>query len=88
MLIKANYIGTPMYVHKKSLIDELGGFDENMTRLVDWELIVRQCKKYTPQYINSPLVYWNNGKNYSRITTSADIRKNMTYFRKKHPLIK
>lgn len=83
-LISANYIDMSMYVHKKILIDELGGFDENMTRLVDWELIVRQCKKYIPFYIKHILVHYNNGKDYKRITNSIDLKSNMEYFRKKH----
>ena len=83
-LIKANFIDLGVYVHKRSLITEAGRFDENMTRLVDWELIVRQCKIHTPIFIDSVVLIYNDEKSFQRITNSVSLKKNMDYFRSKH----
>lgn len=40
-----------VFVHRKSLHDELGGFDEGMTRLVDWELIGRYSQRSAPMLL-------------------------------------
>lgn len=37
-----------IFVHRKRLFDELGGFDEGLTRLVDWELIGRYACRTAP----------------------------------------
>ncbi|WP_454084903.1 glycosyltransferase [Georgenia sp. Marseille-Q6866] len=36
-----NYIDGIVFVHERSLIDEVGGFDESLRRYVDWDLLVR-----------------------------------------------
>lgn len=41
LLAKENYIDLNTIVHYRQAYDDLGGFDENMTRLVDWDLILR-----------------------------------------------
>ena len=83
-LLKANYIDLGVYVHRRSLIDELGAFDENMTRLVDWELIVRQSKKHTPKYLPVIVMVYNDSNGFSRITNSARLKANLDYFKMKH----
>ncbi len=83
-LIKANYIDLGVYVHHRDLIAEAGPFDENMTRLVDWELIVRQAKVSEPHFINDIVLVYSDDGDYERITTSVSLKKNMDYFRRKH----
>ena len=84
-LLEANYIDLGVYVHRRTLIDELGPFDENMTRLVDWELIIRQAKKYSPKYIDEIVMLYNDADSgYERITNSVGLKKNMDYIRLKH----
>lgn len=39
------------FVHRKELFDRHGGFDESMTRLVDWELIARYTRDSDPVVI-------------------------------------
>lgn len=89
-LLLANYIDIGTYVHKKSLVKELGDFDEHMTRLVDWELIVRLSEKYPPVFIDRVVLFYNDGEDPSRITHGISLYYNMNYFKKKHcnyPLI-
>ena len=83
-LLDHNFIDLGVYVHRRSLIDELGPFDENMTRLVDWELIIRQTKKYTPMYIETIVMLYNDSSEYVRITNSARFRANINYVKRKH----
>ena len=83
-LIKANYIDLGVYVHHRSLLDEVGAFDENMTRLVDWDLIVRQAKASEPLFIDDIVLIYSDDGDYGRITNSVLLKTNMDYFRKKH----
>lgn len=83
-LIKENYIDMGTLVHHRSLLHELGGFDENMTRLVDWDLILRYTSKYTPHYIPIPLMLYNDTNGISRISNSVSYENNLNYFRNKH----
>lgn len=82
-LLKRNFIDLGVFVHSKYLYDKLGGFDENLTRLVDWELVLRYTKKHPPvSILNSVLLY--NDNNHVRITNSFSWGKNITYILKKH----
>lgn len=83
-LLLGNYIDMGTFVHHNSLYKEQGGFDENMTRLCDWELIVRYVKSYKPTFINLDLLLYNDIDDHVRISNSANYFKNLFYFRKKH----
>ncbi len=83
-LICKNFIDLGVFVHARSLYDELGGFDENLSRLVDWELIIRYSKKYPPHYIEKSVFLYNDGKDYSRITTECALDENRNYIWEKH----
>lgn len=45
-MTKANYIDINCVVHKKSLLDKLGYFDESVKRLEDWDLLARIVINY------------------------------------------
>jgi hypothetical protein len=40
-LLKGNFIGLPSFVHRREVYERFGGFDEALTRLIDWDLILR-----------------------------------------------
>lgn len=44
-----NYIDLNVFVHTRDLTDRLGGFDPRLTRLVDWDLILRLTTDAAPQ---------------------------------------
>lgn len=71
-LLRANYIDMGAFVHARSLIDELGGFDEKLTRVVDWDIILRYTRKYKPVYIPRIVVAYNDSKAHDRISTTVD----------------
>jgi glycosyltransferase involved in cell wall biosynthesis len=47
--IKSNYIDMNIFIHKRELLS-LGGFDENIKRAVDWDLILRYTKNHRTSY--------------------------------------
>lgn len=53
-LVRENYIDLNCFVHHRSLTERLGGFDTGLTRLVDWELILRLTDGLPPLAV--PLV--------------------------------
>ncbi|PZF79413.1 glycosyltransferase [Jiangella anatolica] len=40
-LLERNFIDCIVVLHERSLLDEVGGFDENLRRNVDWDLFIR-----------------------------------------------
>jgi hypothetical protein len=40
-LLSANYVDMNAIVHRKSMIERYGNFDENLARLNDWDLVLR-----------------------------------------------
>ena len=43
-LLRSNFIDLNTIVHRRSLTQAYGGFDEELTRLVDWDLVLRMTK--------------------------------------------
>jgi GT2 family glycosyltransferase/glycosyltransferase involved in cell wall biosynthesis len=60
-----NFIDLNCYVHKRSVYDRLGGFNNTMRRLVDWELILRYSREHAPHYVPTLLsnYYFDNADN-------------------------
>lgn len=82
-LRKENFIDLNAFCHSRELYLELGGFDTNMKRLVDWDLILRYSEKFKPHYINRTLVLYDDSESSGRITTSVDLYDSFNYERKK-----
>lgn len=45
MLLKGNYIDLNTVIHRRKLYALLGGFDETLTRMADWDLILKYTQK-------------------------------------------
>jgi GT2 family glycosyltransferase/2-polyprenyl-3-methyl-5-hydroxy-6-metoxy-1,4-benzoquinol methylase/glycosyltransferase involved in cell wall biosynthesis/predicted nucleic acid-binding Zn-ribbon protein len=50
-LLKNNYIDINVFMHRAELIHELGGFDHELRRWVDWDLILRYVRKHPPEEV-------------------------------------
>lgn len=85
-LCQANYIDLGVFVHHKSLYETLGGFDNKLTRLVDWDLILRYTKQNTPIYSPTLTMYYNDDETAIRITNTENFRKNYKLICKKNKL--
>ena len=55
-LLINNVVGTPTIMVRKTVLDEVGYFDENITALEDWELVLRISEKSRIGYIPEILV--------------------------------
>lgn len=85
-LTKSNFIDMGVFVHNISLYKKYGGFDENIKRLVDYDLILTYTKHNKPIFIDKILLDYNDDDNIKRITNSEDL--NLDYIRKKHKIKK
>lgn len=55
-LICSNFIGTSTVLIRHRVINEVGGFDETLRTIQDWDLWIRIARKYSIAYISEPLV--------------------------------
>ncbi len=81
-----NFIDLGTYVHRRALCEEEGVFDEKMTRLVDWELIVRYSSRHTPVFVDKIVLKYDDSKDTNRITNlgRSSYYSNLNYLRRKH----
>ena len=55
-LFTSSLISTQMLMARKSDIDAVGGFDESLQALVDWDLVLRLSKRGPFAFVDEPLV--------------------------------
>ena len=63
-ILYENTVGTPTILMEKTLFDEIGGFDEGLRSLEDWDLVIRAAQKTDFGVIPEVLVdamYLNDG---------------------------
>ncbi|WBU63769.1 glycosyltransferase [Paracoccus aerodenitrificans] len=76
-LIGNNYIDLNVFMHRRALYDQYGGFDTNLSRLVDWDLITRYTRLYEPVYL--PLIgveYFLDKGALGNITRTVPLNEN------------
>lgn len=83
-LLKQNFIDINSFIHKKELLEQKGCFDENLTRLVDWDLIIRFTEKNNPLFINKVLVNYFIDEDLDNITLVEPLGNNMEYIHSKY----
>lgn len=82
LLIK-NYIDMNAFVHAKECIEDTGFFDERLTRLVDWDFILRITEKYRPLFIPHVHVDYYMGKASNAISLNENCELNHFLIREK-----
>ena len=55
-LLEGNLVGTPTILIKRECFERAGLFDENLTALQDWELVIRISKYYDFIFVDEPLL--------------------------------
>lgn len=55
-LLLGNTIGAPTILMKKQVFEEIGGFDETMRSLEDWDLAIRVAKRYPIGFVPEVLM--------------------------------
>ena len=84
-LVNANFIDLGVYVHSRSLAQRCGAFDQNLRRLVDWEMIIRHTKTTNPVFIpRICLDYEEDSVNLDRISVRESVVKALTAVRARH----
>jgi glycosyltransferase involved in cell wall biosynthesis len=76
LLLKGNYIDMNVFVHQRRLIKQFGGFRRDLTRLVDWDLIIRYTRNHEPVYLPFIGVDYNLGRNLNNITNTLPLAEN------------
>ncbi len=71
-LIKSNYIDLNTFVHSREIIDHIGLFDENLKRLVDWDMIIRASLLYEPVFVPEILVDYYYGAADNAVSLTED----------------
>lgn len=55
-LLRENFIGTPTLVVRRRCLTEVGGFDEELPRFQDWDLMIRLSRDREVAYLDGLLV--------------------------------
>lgn len=82
-LKESNYIDLNTFLHRRQLYQEKGGFDTNLTRLVDWDLILRYTND-TPSYLLPILSTHYQEGDWPRVTTQEPFSYNFSLIRRKN----
>lgn len=82
-LYQANFIDLNIFCHHIDLFKELGGFDAQLTRLVDWDLILRQTAKHRPVFIPFTLADYFLCSSLSNASHREDFTSNRDVVRSK-----
>jgi glycosyltransferase involved in cell wall biosynthesis len=45
-ILRTNFVPVPCFMHERSCLDEVGGFDESLKRLEDWDFWIRMSRKF------------------------------------------
>ena len=68
-LLKNNYIDINIFVHRRELFEALGGFDRQLRRWVDWDLILRYVRVHEPVEVPVALCDYIIHKKLKQITS-------------------
>ena len=75
-LERRNFIDLNVFVHRTNLYERLGGFNEAMDRLVDWELILRYTAETSPLFVPVPLCRYSMFSAANQITATENFESN------------
>jgi len=81
-LESANYIDVNAFAHRRELVDRFGAFDETLTRLSDWDLILRYTAERDPLALEVLGGYYHLGLP-DQVTQQRDYAANAYRVRRK-----
>jgi GT2 family glycosyltransferase/glycosyltransferase involved in cell wall biosynthesis len=79
-----NFVPLPAFAHRRSLYERLGGFDEDLSRLNDWELVIRYTAERAPLELAVVAGESRVGP-WRRISNEESYAFNDWKIRRKHP---
>lgn len=83
-LLHSNYIDLNVFMHRRIVYTQAGGFDTNLRRLVDWDYILRCTEMYPPAYIQYVGVDYFLEKSLGNITRTVPLEENRNRIYSKH----
>lgn len=83
-LLRQNFIDLNIFAHHRSVYLQLGGFDEDLTRLVDWDLILRFTRTYPPRFTPHVLADYFLAQSLNNITHREPLARNEERVRRKY----
>ena len=83
-LLKTSFIDINAFIHEKSLYNQRGGFDGNLSRLVDWDLIIRYTENNTPMHIHKTLVDCFLSSELNNIALTEPLEENIAKIQQKY----
>ncbi len=83
-LLSLNFIDLNIFVHKKFLYDQLGGFSKILKRLVDWDLILRYTRLNEPYFVDQILAKYFLSEDLNNISNTVDLSENHIKVLKRH----
>lgn len=69
-LVQSNFIDLGVFVHSAKIYNEIGGFDVELFRLIDWDFIIKYTEKYPPKFIEKILLDYDDNPESSRISNN------------------
>ena len=87
-LLDGNYIDLNAFIHTRKSIKDVGIFDIQLKRFVDWDLILRITSKYDPVFVQSVLVDYYQNVVENTITLNEDIRATYDVLKRKYHMKK
>lgn len=75
-LRELNWVDLNTFMHRRELVAVLGGFDTRLTRLVDWELILRYTRLHPPFVIGCALADYYHEPRLAHITATEPFKEN------------
>jgi glycosyltransferase involved in cell wall biosynthesis len=82
-LLEGNFIPMTAFVHRRRLYEQIGGFDESLTRLMDWDLILRYAAASEPLRVPVIAGEYRFGP-WPRISNAESVALNTWKIRRKH----
>jgi len=76
IILKGNQIDLNSFAHTADLYWVHNGFDETMTRLVDWDFILRVTQERPPEKIDAILGDYYHHRGAERVSMAADYKLN------------
>lgn len=87
-LLNANFIDLNVFMHKKVLYYQMGGFNETLSSMVDWDLILRYTRFNEPYHLKETLVEYYLDKNLNNITYTVNHHDDYVKLLKSHSIEK
>jgi len=83
-LLERNHIDLNTFVHRASLVERWGGFDERIEGVEDWELVLRFTQDRPPLGVGCALVDYHRDPGYDHLTLRVDLEENCRRVRELH----